>query len=99
MAVSRIELEVPDAARASTLFVDLLGGERDGATAARQASSRLLSFFRLDYPEIDPEAWRKLLSIRLADGTVSVRDLPLDYYLRPPFALAFEENYLLHCAM
>lgn len=69
------------------------------AALARQASSRLLSFFRLDYPEIDPEAWRKLLSIRLADGTVSVRDLPLDYYLRPPFALAFEENYLLHCAM
>ena len=63
------------------------------ASLARRASSAMLSFFRLDYPDVDPAEWHKLLAIRMSDGQPTVRDLPLDYYLRPPFAPTFEENY------
>ena len=63
----------------------------------RKASSALLGFHRLDYPEVDPPEWRKFLLIRLEDNKVNVRDLPLDYYLKPPYASTYEENYQKHC--
>jgi len=67
------------------------------ASLARRASSDLLGFVRLDYPEIDPPEWRKLLPIRRAGEEVRVRDLPLDHHLQPPYAPSYEENYRLHC--
>jgi succinate dehydrogenase/fumarate reductase flavoprotein subunit len=66
------------------------------ASLARRASSDLLGFVRLDYPEVDPPEWRKLLPIRRVDGEVLVRELPLDYHLQPPYAPGYEENYRLH---
>jgi hypothetical protein len=66
------------------------------ASLARRASSDLLAFVRLDYAEIDPPEWAKLLPIRQIDGEVQVRDLPLDYHLQPPHAPEHEENYRLH---
>jgi succinate dehydrogenase/fumarate reductase flavoprotein subunit len=66
------------------------------ASLARHASSDLLNFVRLDYPEVDPPAWRKHLAIRTLHGDVQVRDLPLDYHLQPPYAPGYEENYRLH---
>jgi succinate dehydrogenase/fumarate reductase flavoprotein subunit len=63
------------------------------ASLARKASSRILDFNRLDYPEMDPPEWNKLLAVSQADGKASVRDLPLDYFLQPPFAPTYEENY------
>ena len=41
------------------------------ASLARKASSALLGFRRLDYPEVDPPEWRKLLPIRLEDNMVN----------------------------
>lgn len=67
------------------------------ASMARKASSAVLNFYRLDYPEIDPPEWNKLLSIKLEDGKVLVREQPLNYHLLPPFASTYEENYRLHC--
>jgi len=69
------------------------------ASLARKASSALLGFRRLDYPEIDPPGWRKFLPIRLEDNKVTARDLPLDYYLKAPYASTYEENYQLHCGL
>ncbi len=68
------------------------------ASLARKASSALLSFSRLDYPEMDPSEWRKLIAIKLVDGRVTAADLPLDYYLQPPYAPTYEENYARHNA-
>jgi succinate dehydrogenase/fumarate reductase flavoprotein subunit len=66
------------------------------ACLARQASSALLNFVRLDYPAVDPEEWRVLVAIRRTSDGVAVEKLPLDYYLRPPHAPTYEENYALH---
>lgn len=69
------------------------------ASLARKASSRVLNFFRLDYPEVDPPEWNKLLPIRLEENQVKVRELPLDYHLREPYAPSYEENYQAHSGL
>ena len=69
------------------------------ASLARKASCSALNFYRIDYPDTDPPEWRKLLPMKEEDGKTVVGDLPLDYYLRPPFAETFEENYLTHCRL
>ena len=54
---------------------------------ARKASSRELHFTRLDYPDNDPPAWHKFVTVqRTADG-VRYDAKPLDYYGNLP------ENY------
>jgi succinate dehydrogenase/fumarate reductase flavoprotein subunit len=66
------------------------------ASLARKASNTILDFHRLDCPQMDPPEWNKLLPIRQVDGEVKSRELPLDYFLRPPFAPSYEENYIAH---
>jgi succinate dehydrogenase/fumarate reductase flavoprotein subunit len=66
------------------------------ACLARRASSALLSFQRLDYPEMDPPEWHKLLPIRLEAGKATTGELALDYHLQAPNAPTYEENYRLH---
>jgi hypothetical protein len=56
------------------------------ASLARKASSRELSFNRLDYPELDPLKWNKLLTIKLDKGNIKLGELPTDYWLKPPYA-------------
>ncbi len=68
------------------------------ASLARRASSSLLSFARLDFPEVDPPEWQVLLPIARDGDGVGVSRLPLDYHLRPPYAPDYEENYRAHCA-
>jgi succinate dehydrogenase/fumarate reductase flavoprotein subunit len=63
------------------------------ASLARKCSSAYLDFHRLDYPQLDPAEWEKLLPIRQGDGRVAVRELPLDFHLRAPYAATYEENY------
>ncbi len=50
------------------------------ASLARRASSRVLNFFRIDYPEIDPPAWNKFVTVKLVDGKVRAGELASDYY-------------------
>jgi succinate dehydrogenase/fumarate reductase flavoprotein subunit len=50
------------------------------ASLARKASSRLLNFFRIDYPEIDPPEWSKFVTIKLENGKVKTGELPLRYW-------------------
>ena len=65
----------------------------------RRSSNSVLDFHRLDYPEMDPPAWDKLLPVRQEDGKLQVRELPLDFHVEPPYAPTLEENYRLHCGL
>ena len=66
------------------------------ASLARKCSSIYLDFYRLDHPQMDPPEWEKLIPIRQEEGDVRVRDLPLDFHLKPPYAPTYEENYERH---
>ncbi len=66
------------------------------ASLARRCSSVYLDFYRLDYPRMDPTEWEKLLPMRQEGTGVRVRELPLDFHLKPPYASSYEENYELH---
>ncbi len=50
------------------------------ACLARRASSEPLHFRRSDFPQNDPPAWRKFVTVRLVDGVVKQAQHPLDYY-------------------
>ena len=67
------------------------------ASLARKASSMPLEFKRLDYSEMDPTEWNKFVTIRLENGDVKVGELPFNYWLLPPNAPTYEENYQKHC--
>ena len=66
------------------------------ASLVRKASSLLLDFKRLDYPEVDPPEWNKIISIRLEGEQIKAGELPLNYWLLPPYAPSCEENYRKH---
>jgi len=69
------------------------------ASLARRASSRFLDFKRLDYPQMDPPEWQKFVTIRLEDGEVKEGELPFEYWLKPPYASTYKENYDQHCGL
>lgn len=62
---------------------------------ARKASSKQLHFKRLDYPEMDPPAWHKFITVKKKNGKVIVADKPIDYYgsLRKNYTI-FNKDYL-----
>jgi succinate dehydrogenase/fumarate reductase flavoprotein subunit len=63
---------------------------------ARKASSRALNFYRLDYPQVDPPEWHKFITIRQEDERIKIGELPLRYWLKPPYAPTYKENYEKH---
>jgi succinate dehydrogenase/fumarate reductase flavoprotein subunit len=69
------------------------------ASLARKASSFALEFKRLDYPELDPPEWTKLVTIALENGEVKIGEVPANYWLLPPNAPTYEENYVRHCGL
>jgi succinate dehydrogenase/fumarate reductase flavoprotein subunit len=69
------------------------------ASLARKASSKPLNFVRLDYPEMDPPEWNKFVTVRLDKGDVKAGERLLRWWLQPPFASTYEENYWKHCGL
>lgn len=69
------------------------------ASLARKASSRLLGFHRTDYPQMEPRKWWKFVTVRLEDGEVKVGELPMRYWLLPPNAQTYRENYEKHVGL
>jgi succinate dehydrogenase/fumarate reductase flavoprotein subunit len=69
------------------------------ASLARKASNTILDFKRLDYPDTDPPEWKKFLTLRLEKGGVRVGERPFNYWLQPPYAPDYEENYRKHCGL
>ncbi len=50
------------------------------ASLARKASSQILDFHRIDYPEVDPSEWNKFITIKLENDKVKVGELPPGYW-------------------
>jgi len=69
------------------------------ASLARKASSEMLDFKRLDYPEVDPPEWDKFVTIKLENGKVKAGELPFNFWLLPPNATGYKENYERHCGL
>ena len=69
------------------------------ASLARRASSRDLDFWRIDYPDVDPPGWKKFVTTRLEGDEVRVGELPLDFWLKEPFAPDYAVNYHRHSAL
>lgn len=66
---------------------------------ARKASSAPLNFKRIDYPETDPPEWDKFVTIRMENGQIKIGELPFNYWLLPPNAPTYEENYDKHSCL
>ena len=66
------------------------------ASLARRASSEGLCFKRLDYPEVDPPEWDRLVTVRRRGDAVAARDLPWDYWRRAPYSPQYADNYAAH---
>ncbi len=62
----------------------------------RKASSRTLNLRRLDYPQDDPVEWNKFVTLKQADGKVVAGEKPFRYWLLPPYAPTYRENYEEH---
>ncbi len=66
----------------------------------RQASSRVMDFHRLDHPEVDPPEWNKFVTVEMdGDGEVQTGELSFKYWLEPPYAPSYEENYEQHSGL
>ena len=50
------------------------------AGLARKACSRVLNFYRIDYPQIDPPEWNKFVTVKMLNGKIVAGELPLKYY-------------------
>jgi succinate dehydrogenase/fumarate reductase flavoprotein subunit len=60
------------------------------ASLARKASSNLLDFRRIDYPELDPPEWNKYITVKMENNKVKVGSLPWRYWGN------MKENYEAH---
>ena len=69
------------------------------ASMARKASNSSLDFKRLDYPQTDPPGWDKFNTLRMEEGEYQMGELPYNYWLLPPYASTYEENYERHCGL
>ncbi len=50
------------------------------SSLARKASSNILDFHRIDYPQVDPPEWGKFITVKLEDNKVQVGEKPFGYY-------------------
>jgi len=60
------------------------------SSLARRASSKWLGFQRQDFPDMDPPAWHKFVTVRQENGTVRSGELPIGFWG------ALSENYEKH---
>ena len=50
------------------------------ASLARKASSKFLTFERIDYPQQDPPEWNKLLTLKLENNKVKIGERPFGFW-------------------
>lgn len=63
------------------------------ASLARKCTNEELGFYRLDNKDIDPREYEKYITTTMVDGKIVTGEVPLDYYLKPPYAPTYKENY------
>jgi succinate dehydrogenase/fumarate reductase flavoprotein subunit len=66
------------------------------ASLTRKASNTYLDFNRIDHPQNDPPDFQKFFPMKLDGNRIKVRELPLDFHLKSPYAPTYEENYEAH---
>jgi succinate dehydrogenase/fumarate reductase flavoprotein subunit len=66
------------------------------ACLAHKASCPRLGLKRMDYPQSDPSDREKHMTIKSVNGNVQIGELPLNYWLQPPFKPTLKENYEEH---
>ena len=66
------------------------------ASRLRESSSRGLDFKRIDFPAMDPPEHQKYFTIKATDGGIESGELPLGFWLLPPNAPTYRENYENH---
>ena len=70
------------------------------AGLSREASSKVMDFHRLDFQKVDPEDWKKFVTVEMDDrGQVQPGELSFRYWLEPPYAPSYEENYERHSGL
>jgi len=69
------------------------------SSLARKASILNPEFKRMEYPETDSPESEKFVTIRQKDKEVNVGELPLNYWLLPPYAPTYKENYERYCGL
>ena len=99
--LSRVQIRNPhELTRAVECMTRITMGEMTmQASLARKATAPELGFKRLDYPEIDPPEYDKFITTRLENGDVKLGERPFKYWLLPPYASTFKENYEKHCGL
>ena len=65
----------------------------------RKSSSRGLDFKRIDFPIMDPPEHQKYITVRLTEKGIESGELPLNYWLLPPNAPTYRENYEKHAKL
>jgi succinate dehydrogenase/fumarate reductase flavoprotein subunit len=63
---------------------------------SRKASSRTLNFNRIDYKDADPPEWNKLVTVKQVRGKTIAGERSFRYWLLPPYAPTYRENYEEH---
>jgi len=58
-----------------------------------------LDFKRLDYPDMNGPEWDKFVTIRRENEETKTGELPSNYWLLPPYASTYKENYEKHCGL
>ncbi len=70
------------------------------ASLARKASTATFDFKRTDYPEVDPPEYDVFTTVTMDEnGEYVTGSKPLGYYLQPPYALTYKENYEKNCCL
>jgi Succinate dehydrogenase/fumarate reductase, flavoprotein subunit len=70
------------------------------ASLSRKASTMFSDFKRTDYPEVDPPEYDKFITVTMDEnGEYVTGSKPLNYYLLPPYAPTYKENYDKNCCL
>ena len=81
------------------LMTNMVARAREIVDRASQSRGRLIRLAALDYPDMDPSAWDKYITLRQEKGEIRVGELPRNFWLQAPYVATYEENYDRNCCL